>query len=134
MVNKKGTIEEYRNHIEITIKNSKRLQKLSEEILDAARIESSSLDLNMERFNLISLMTGIISDYSNQADKNTINIKFLNDGKNIDLDVQFDKLEISDLFVYADKDRIIQVLSNTLINSINFAKKGSITIVVKRTQ
>ena len=32
-------IQEYKDHIEMIIKNSKRLQKLSEEILDAAKIE-----------------------------------------------------------------------------------------------
>ena len=133
LVNKKGTIEGYRDHIEIIIKNSKRLQKLSEEILDAARIESSSLDLNLERFNLISLVTSMISDFSNQADTNTINIKFQNDGKEIDTNIQFDKQESPELFVYADKDRIVQVLSNILNNSIRFSKKGIITIAVNMT-
>ena len=49
------------------------------------------------------------------------------------MNIQFEKLEIVKLIVYADKNRIIQVLSNILINSIKFTKKGSITIVVKRT-
>ena len=75
----------------------------------------------------------MISDYSNQADKNSIDIKFFNDGKDINMNIQFEKQKISELFVYADKDRIIQILSNILINSIKFTKKGSITIVVKRT-
>ncbi|CAN5891833.1 hypothetical protein BH23THE1_BH23THE1_22210 [soil metagenome] len=131
--NKKGSIEEYKDHIEIIIKNSKRLQKLSEEILDAARIESRSLDLKLERFDLLGLMTAMISDYSNQADRNNISIKFVYEGKDIDLDTQFEKQEIVKLFVYADKDRIIQVLSNILINSIKFTKKGGITIVVRRS-
>ena len=133
LVAKKGEIEEYKDHIEIIIKNSKRFQKLSEEILDVARIESRSLDLNLERFVLLGLMTTLISDYSTQADRNNINMKFVNDGKVIDLNIQFEKQEIEKLFVYADKNRIIQVLSNILINALKFTKKGSITIVVKKT-
>ena len=78
-------------------------------------------------------MTTLIRDYSTQADRNSISMKFMNDGKDIDLDIQFEKQEIIKLFVYADKNRIIQVLSNILINSIKFTKKGGITIVVKRT-
>ena len=74
----------------------------------------------------------MISDYSIQADRNNINMKFVNDGKVIDLNIQFEKQEIEKLFVYADKNRIIQVLSNILINALKFTKKGSITIVVKR--
>ena len=60
-------------------------------------------------------------------------MKFVNDGKDVDLDILFEKQEIVKLFVYADKNRIIQVLSNILINAIKFTKKGGIAIVVKRT-
>ena len=88
------------------------------------RIESRSLDLNLERFDLLGLMTTLISDYSNQADRNNISMKLENDGKDIDLDIQFEKQEIVNLFVYADKNRIIQVLSNILINALKFTKKG----------
>ncbi len=57
----------------------------------------------------------------------------MNDGKDIDFGIQFKNQEIVKLFVYADKNRIIQVLSNILIKSIKITKKGSITIDVKRT-
>ncbi len=60
-------------------------------------------------------------------------MKLENDGKDIDLDIQFEKQKIVNLFVYADKNRIIQVLSNILINALKFTKKGSITIDVKKT-
>jgi len=33
----------------------------------------------------------MISDFSIQVDKNTIDIKFQNDGKEIDMNIQFDK-------------------------------------------
>ena len=132
LAKREGEIEEYKDHIEIIIKNSKRLQKLSEEILDVARIESRSLDLDLEIFDLLGLMTTLISDYSSQANRNNISMKLENDGKDIDLDIQFEKQKIVNLFVYADKNRIIQVLSNILINALKFTKKGSITIVVKR--
>ena len=55
-------------------------------------------------------MTPLISDYSTQADRNNNNMKFVNDGKVIDLNIQFEKQEIEKLFVYADKNPIIQVL------------------------
>ena len=78
--------------------------------MDVARIESHSLDQNLEKFVLLGLMTTLISDYSIRADRNDINMKFVNDGKVIDLNIQFEKQEIEKLFVYADKNRIIQVL------------------------
>ncbi len=36
------------------IKNANRLKKLSEDILDVTKIESNSLDLNKERFDLVN--------------------------------------------------------------------------------
>ena len=104
-------------------------------ILDVARIVSRSLDLDLvlEIFDLLGLMTTLISDYSKQANRNNISMKLENDGKDMDLDIHFEKQEIVKLFVYADKNRIIQVLSNILINALKFTKKGSITIVVKKT-
>lgn len=75
----------------------------------------------------------MISDYSNQTDRNNLSIKFVCDGKDINLSTQLEKQESVRLFVHADKDRIVQVLSNILINSIKFTKNGSITIDVKRT-
>ena len=64
--------------------------------------------------------TIMISDYSTQADRNNIRMRFINEGKNIDLDMQFEKQQIVKLYIYADKNRIIYVFSNILINSINY--------------
>lgn len=78
-------------------------------------------------------MTTMISDYSNQADRNNRSMKLKNDGKDTNLNIHFEKQEIVNLFIYADKNRIIQVLSNILINALKFTKKRSITVVVKKT-
>jgi len=57
----------------------------------------------------------------------------VNEGKDIDLNIQLEKQECINLFVYADKDRIVQVLSNILIKSRKVTKKRNWTIEVKRT-
>jgi len=131
LYNKNGTIEEYKEHIEIIIKNSKRLQKLSEEILDAARIESRSLNLNLQKFDIISVMHAMIRDYANQINCDNVTMKFFHENTEIDLDLEVDKLKRR-LFVYADKDRINQVISNVLINSIKFTKQGNIDVGVRK--
>jgi signal transduction histidine kinase len=128
---KNGTIDEYKEHIEIIIKNSKRLQKLSEQILDAARIESRTLSLNLEKFDIISVMHVMIRDYANQIDCDNVTLKFYNENTEIDLNADIN-IEKQGLYVYADKDRIHQVLSNILINSIKFTKKGNIDVDVRR--
>jgi signal transduction histidine kinase len=95
-------------------------------------IENSCLDLNFERFNLISLMSSLMSDFSHQADKNTINIKFYNDdGKEIDMNIKFGKQGSPEIFVFADKDRIVQMLSNILINFTRFTIKELLLLLLK---
>jgi signal transduction histidine kinase len=128
---KKGTIDEYKEHIEIIIKNSKRLQKLSEQILDAARIESRTLSLNLEKFDIIYVMHAMIRDYANQIDCENVTLKFYNENTEINLNADINT-ENQGLYVYADKDRIHQVLANILINSIKFTKTGNIDVDVRR--
>ncbi|HEU5120738.1 MAG TPA: HAMP domain-containing sensor histidine kinase, partial [Candidatus Nitrosocosmicus sp.] len=120
-----------KEHMEIIIKNSKRLQKLSEEILDAARIESRTLSLNLEIFDIISVIHTMIRDYVKHIDGKKVTIKLFHENDEIDLNLDLNRKERS-LLVYADKNRIHQVLSNILINSIKFTKKGNIDIDVKK--
>jgi signal transduction histidine kinase len=129
LYNKNGPIEGYREHIEIIIKNSKRLQKLSEEILDAARIESHSLTLNTECFDIISVTRALMYDYANQLNLDRVKLRLIFEGNEIDIIHNF-KGDVITQFVNADKNRIIQVLSNILINSIKFTKTGEICVTI----
>ena len=102
--------------IEIIGRNAKRLQTLISNILDVTRIESQTLILNKERFNMHDLISCVAEDYKERK-KNT-NIKLIaNDYRNT-----------SPIFVEADRDRIIQVLSNLLDNAIKFTNQGEISI------
>ena len=51
--------------LDIVISNAKRLKKLSEDILDVTKIESHSLKLNKENFNLNDIILDIINNYRN---------------------------------------------------------------------
>jgi signal transduction histidine kinase len=96
------------------IKNAKRLQRLAEDILDITRIESQSLDLKKERFNLNDLILNGVQDYKNQLEKDhDNNITLLYEFKNDDI-----------FFVEADRYRLTQVISNLLNNAIKFIKEG----------
>ena len=55
----RSNIKDVKQHelLDITIANAKRLQKLSDNILDATRIEGQSLKLKMETFNLNDVIT-----------------------------------------------------------------------------
>jgi two-component system, OmpR family, sensor histidine kinase VicK len=112
--------------LDVIIRSAKRLQRLTENILNVAQIENHSLKLNKERFNLTVLITNILKDYRNQLDENTYNdngkgtgdIKLLyNNGHGKGHDGNEDLT-----FVEADPVRIGQVISNLLNNAIKFTK------------
>ncbi|HYZ51143.1 MAG TPA: histidine kinase dimerization/phospho-acceptor domain-containing protein, partial [Nitrososphaeraceae archaeon] len=50
-------------------RNAKRLQKLTEDILDVSRIESQTLKLNKEQFNLSDVILYIIEDFRNNIEQ-----------------------------------------------------------------
>jgi len=109
--------------LSIIIRNAKRLQQLSADILDISKIETHSLILNQEKFNLNETITNVISDYQNQIEKdaknqNEIKILYRNFGQ--------------DIFVEADKGRITQVISNLMSNAIKFTKVGTITVAAEK--
>ena len=49
--------------LEIIIRNAKRLKRLTDNLLDITKIESQSLMLNKEKFNLNILMSEVLKDY-----------------------------------------------------------------------
>jgi len=102
--------------IEIIQRNAKRLQTLIGNILDVTRIESQTLMLNTERFDMRELVSSVIEDYNDRA--KVSNIQIINKNSN----------SINPIFVEVDRDRIVQVLSNLLSNAIKFTNQGEISI------
>jgi two-component system sensor histidine kinase VicK len=106
--------------LDAIVRNAKRLQRLTENILDVTRIESHSLQLRKERFSLKENIRNVISDVNNQAGFRNNNNKTVS--------ILFESKQ--DVFVEADKVRINEVISNLLKNAIQFTKEGTIIIAV----
>ena len=102
---------------EVISRNAVRLQRLSNNILDATRIESQTLKLEKERFNIRDLIPTIIEDYKER----------IKESANDKIGLIYDNnLNNNPIVVEADKERIIQVISNLLSNSIQFTNHGNI--------
>ena len=121
LLSKKGDIEQYRELLDAIMRNAKRLQRLTEDILDVTKIESQqSLHLKKQRINLNEVMLGVIAEYASQIKKvNNVNLSFIS--KN-------------DIFVEADRLRLSQVFHNILSNAIKFTAEGNITIAIQRNE
>ena len=115
--------------LEVTIRNAKRLQRLTEDILDVTKIESHSLNLKKELFNLNDVLTNTIDDITANMD---INKERLGRVKLI--------YQPCDIFIEADKARITQVVSNLLSNAVKFTetntngkgKRGTINVNIEK--
>jgi signal transduction histidine kinase len=102
--------------IEAIRRSATRLQRLTNDILDVTRIESHTLKLNKERFNLKDIVTGLLEEYDAEVDSGRIQLIY----------------DPKDIFVSADKSRIIQVISNLLNNAIKFTQEGSIHVTTEK--
>jgi signal transduction histidine kinase len=104
--------------IEVIRRNAKRLQTLTSDILDVTRIESQTLKLEIERFNILELLSEVIEEYTERIKSDNKNIKLIYDQKDTN----------HHILVEADKGRITQVLSNILNNALKFTNDGHIIV------
>ncbi|MGB8936766.1 MAG: ATP-binding protein [Candidatus Nitrosopolaris sp.] len=106
-------IEEHKL-LDSIVKGARRLQKLSNDILDVTRIESHSLQLIKEQFNVNDVILDVMTDMKRQIVDDKVKLLSYKPRQEI--------------FVEADKERIIQVISNLLNNAIKFTEEGTISV------
>jgi two-component system, OmpR family, sensor histidine kinase VicK len=104
-----------KNDLDILVRNANRLVRLSSDILEVSRIESNSLKLSKERFDINEMVKDVIEDVQKMSDT----------AINSDIEHRTDK----HIFVEADKTRVFEVITNLLRNAIKFTDVG--TIIVK---
>lgn len=112
--------DSHQSHLlEVVMRNARRLQRLSSDILDVSKIESSSLKLSKTPMELNEVIQTVINDFENgnKSERNKSVKIFFQPKKSI--------------IVYVDRDRISQVLSNLLNNALKFTKHGSVRIRIK---
>jgi signal transduction histidine kinase len=112
--------ESYANTI---LRNAKRLHGLVNEILDVTRIESQSLNLSKEQFNLEDLVLSIVRDAQQQIER---------EGSDKNVTLEYRQSKDDTILLRADKQRITQVISNIIDNAIKFTNRGAISIVIDR--
>jgi signal transduction histidine kinase len=105
--------------LDIIRRNTEKLGRLAEDILDVTRIESNSLKLIIERINLYDLILNTIEEYKK-------NIQFIYK----DLMINYESA-VQNIIVNGDKLRLAQVLFILLDNAGKFTKSGSILVTTQ---
>jgi len=108
----KAKDENQKELLNIVSRNAKKLKQLTEDILQVSKIESQSLQLHKEYFNLNELVKNIIHDFKNQINKENKHI--------IKLELKTNEKEI---IINADKSKVNQVIYNLLNNAVRFTIK-----------
>ncbi|HZD36547.1 MAG TPA: ATP-binding protein [Nitrososphaeraceae archaeon] len=112
--------------VDVISRNAKRLQRLTEDILDVSKIESQSLKLKNETFNLNEVVRNVTAEYSEYGGRALgkpevkITSTSNDDGGNV--------------IVSGDRGRLYQVISNFVRNAIRFTHQGNIDISIDIAQ
>ncbi|HKM93418.1 MAG TPA: ATP-binding protein [Prolixibacteraceae bacterium] len=98
-------------YLERTVKSIDRMISIVEDLESITKLESGELTLNMEKFNFIKLVEDVFEIEHMIALERKIKQKF---------STKTDK----PIMVYADKKRMMEVMSNLVVNGIKYGRKG----------
>lgn len=102
------------NYLQKAAANVERLQNIVDDLEVISKLETGSIALDLQHFDIKELTREVISDAQFQAKEKDITIK-LKDGAD------------KSFVVSADRDNITQVLNNLIVNSIKYGKQSGIT-------
>ena len=92
-------------NMQIVIDETRRLTSLVNDVLDLSRITSGTLALRNERFSLTELCGSAMERYAHLNEKDGYDIRFVHS---------------SEVYVFADRTRVLQVLYNLVNNAVNY--------------
>jgi two-component system phosphate regulon sensor histidine kinase PhoR len=88
-----------------------RITNLLEDLDSISKLESGKLNIDKKRFNLNELLNEVIADLEWKSKKKNISIVY-------------EDLQKKETWVFADRAKITQVLTNLLINAISYSEEG----------
>ena len=103
-----------KDHLDLIVRNARRLEHLATAILEVSRIESNTLKLHKEKFDINEKIGNVVEEIKKTREFS----------KAVEFQYKIDKR----IIVEADKVRIFEVLSNLLKNAIKFTPEGNILV------
>lgn len=114
--------EERQNFLNITVKESERLTRLINQVLDLAKIESGGAEWTRQCVDLREVVGDTLSSTEQLFLKNNVRLE--------------KELPAEPVLVMADRDRLVQVAINLISNAVKFCdpEKGHVTLRLKADQ
>jgi len=104
--------------ISIALNNCERLIRLINDILDIEKIESGKMEFHPTKINIVALVQQSVEINQNYAD--SFKIKLI-----------FESPSTPSIFIFAEADKVLQVLTNLISNAVKFSHpQGIVTIRV----
>ncbi|CAD2072556.1 PAS domain-containing sensor histidine kinase [Phocicoccus schoeneichii] len=110
--------ETEREFIQIIYDESDRLNTIISDLLNLSKIEKNDLQLNIEKIDLVKLIHKTAKPLLKAFSDKKLTLNLPNKGRSIEL--------------FADKDRIAQILVNLLSNAVNYTPEGGMVSVKVR--
>ncbi len=111
--------EKLKKYLRIIKEDSVRLTKLVTDILDLSKIDLGTLKIYPKKINLSRLLNEIKELFEERLKE-----------KKLYFAIKCKK----NITIYADKERMAQVLNNLVTNATNYTEKGGITIIVENNK
>ena len=118
IISDKDANEKIKNWAKISLRNSERLLKLVNDILDVSRLDTDTMRFDMEKISVVDILDEVAED-----------MKPAVEGKGLKL-ITYIPRDLPD--IKGDKCRLAQVLKNLLVNALKFTDNGSISIIAKQ--
>lgn len=110
----------YKNQYQLMIRNSERLLRLINQLLDLSKLDSGKMTLVTTTFNLMDFLKPIFLSFESFAQKQGISYV---------LDSADDAI-----FVSADSDKLEKIVTNLLSNAFKFTEVGKIVLSLKTVE
>jgi len=109
----KETQDRYLNTI---YKETERMERLVNDLLDLAQLEKGTYKMELENISLNDIVQQIVERYRSIYEQKGVKLDYLN-------------IDDNKLWIYADEDRIIQILVNLLENALRYTNSNGKVIV-----
>lgn len=108
------TTPEQREFLAIALEDIDRLRRIIDNLLDISKIEAGKFELRKERLDIARLADGVCCTFAARAKSQGLILKRPDAAKPI--------------YVYGDKDKLIQVFTNLIGNALKFTEQGHVEI------